>query len=258
MLGTRSVLLEAKQASSQKKIRRALQAFKFRQFLRTQLLTKRSATKQKSMTFLLNPYDKELDISTKEGLQLYGIAKKGLEKEDRFDGTKEKYSKFVKLMGKAFKTYRMKNILKVPTSWEAGVPANPTKEGIVDLFESNTLTRKQVNAQADKVWSESKFGATTPEYFKIFATKPTDDASLDAERNATKFKHAMAGANIWNSLTSDFQLELLGQEAEFAKENEYDGLQLWHHIRTEVNPSTKVGACALKEEIESKTLQHFG
>ena len=68
----------------------------------------------------------------------------------------------------------------------------------------------------------------------------------------------MAGANIWNSLTSDFQLELLGQEAEFAKENEYDGLQLWHHIRTEVNPSTKVGACALKEKIESKTLQHFG
>ena len=151
MLGTRIILLEAKQASSQKTIRRALQAFKFRQFLRTQPLTKRSATKQKNMTFLLNPYDKELDISTKEGLQLYGTAKKGLEKEDRFDGTKEKYSKFVKLMDKAYKTYRMKNILKVPTSWEAGVPANPTKEGIVDLFESNTLTRKQVNDQADKV-----------------------------------------------------------------------------------------------------------
>ena len=26
----------------------------------------------------------------------------------------------------------------------------------------------------------------------------------------------------------------------------------------EVDPSTKVGACALKEEIESKTLQDFG
>ena len=32
------------------------------------------------MTFLLNPYDKELDLATKEGLQLYGAAKKGLEK----------------------------------------------------------------------------------------------------------------------------------------------------------------------------------
>ena len=35
-------------------------------------------------------------------------------------------------------------------------------------------------------------------------------------------------------------------------------MEVWDHIRTEVNPSTKVGACALKEEIESKTLQHFG
>ena len=33
------------------------------------------------MTFLLNPYDKELDLGTKERLQLYGAAKKGLEKE---------------------------------------------------------------------------------------------------------------------------------------------------------------------------------
>ena len=67
-------------------------------------------------------------------------------------------------------------------------------------------------------------------------------------------KHAVAGANIWNSLTSDFQLEMLGKESEFARSNEYDGLQLWHFIWIEVNPSTKVGVCALKEEIESKNL----
>ena len=71
-------------------------------------------------------------------------------------------------------------------------------------------------------------------------------------------KHAMAGTNIWNSLTSDFQLELLGQELIFNWEDEYDGMELWDHIRAEVNPSTKVGAYALKEDIESKTLQHFG
>lgn len=63
---------------------------------------------------------------------------------------------------------------------------------------------------------------------------------------------------IWNSLTSKFQLELLGQELEFSQNNEYDSVELWDHIRTEVNLSTKVGACALKEEKESKILQHFG
>ena len=102
------------------------------------------------------------------------------------------------------------------------------------------------------MWSESKFGTTTPKYFKIFNAKPMDDTGLDAERNPTKFKHVMTGVNIWNSLTLDFQLELLGQETKFVRENEYDGSQLWYHIRTEVNPSTKIGVCSLKEEIESK------
>ena len=43
-------------------------------------------------------------------------------------------------MGKTFKTERMIGILKLPTEWEAGDPANLTKEGIIYLFESNTLT----------------------------------------------------------------------------------------------------------------------
>ena len=68
----------------------------------------------------------------------------------------------------------------------------------------------------------------------------------------------MAGASTRNSLTSDFQLELLGQDSIFDRDNEYDGVELWDHIWTEVNQSTKVGVCALKEEIESKTLQDFG
>ena len=94
------------------------------------------------MTFLLNPYDKELDLRTKEGLQLYGAAKKGLGKEVRYDGTKEKYSVFMKLMGKAFKTFRLMDILKVPPEWESTKPANPVKDQIVDLFQSNAVTTK--------------------------------------------------------------------------------------------------------------------
>ena len=80
------------------------------------------------MPFALNPYDKAFEISTQKGLRIYGEARKGLEKEDRFDGTKEKYSKFVKLMSKAFKTYRIMEILKVPTKWEAVNPVSSIKK----------------------------------------------------------------------------------------------------------------------------------
>ena len=71
-------------------------------------------------------------------------------------------------------------------------------------------------------------------------------------------KHVMAGANIWDSLTSNYQLELLGKETKFTMDSEYDDLELWHHIQTKVNPSTKVGACTLNEELESNTLHNFG
>ena len=57
------------------------------------------------MEVLLNPYDQTLSLATEEGLQLYIVTKKGLEKEERYTGSKEKHSKFVKLMGKAFKTF---------------------------------------------------------------------------------------------------------------------------------------------------------
>ena len=119
------------------------------------------------------------------------------------------------------------------------------------------MITKQVKAQVDLIWSKSDL-ANTENFFQIFATPPADEAALDNARNTTIFKHAMAGANIWNSLTSDFQIELLGKEDEFARGNEYDGMQLWHHIRTSVNPSIKVGACALKEQIELASLEKFG
>ena len=41
--------------------------------------------------FCLNPYDKMIDLTSRDGLKLYANAKHGLDKEDRFDGSKEKY-----------------------------------------------------------------------------------------------------------------------------------------------------------------------
>ena len=43
-------------------------------------------------------------------------------------------------MGKAFDTYIIMEILKVPTKWETVNSANPTKERIVDQIYSNAVT----------------------------------------------------------------------------------------------------------------------
>ena len=133
-------------------------------------------------------------------------------------------------MGKVLKIFRTMEIYRVPTAWEANTPANPTLEGTVDLFESNVVTKEQVKAQADMVWAETVHSADTPKYFKIFATKPTDDDKSNKGRNTAKMKHAIAGVSIWNSLTSDFQLELVRQEEIVSRDNDYDGVELWNHI----------------------------
>ena len=133
MFGTRNYILEqANKSNSQKIIRRQIEVRKLNKLIEKRIQEKRSA--KRSTTFLLNPYNKELDLGTKEGLQLYGTAKKGLEKEVRYDGTNEKYPVFTKVMGNAFKTFRLMDILKVPTEWEATKSANPIKDQIVDPF----------------------------------------------------------------------------------------------------------------------------
>jgi len=59
------------------------------------------------MVFILNPYNNALDLSTWDGLKLYENIKVSLEKDDCFNGSKDKYSKFVKLIEKISKLYRM-------------------------------------------------------------------------------------------------------------------------------------------------------
>lgn len=95
------------------------------------------------------------------------------------------------------------------------------------------------------------------EYHNRFMTKPTDIYENNVDQNNSKLKHTMAGGNIRNLLMPDIQLELFGQEPEFTHESKYDRLQLLSHICTTMSPSTKVGACALNWEFESKTLQCF-
>ena len=50
-----------------------------------------------------------------------------MEKEDKFDGKKENFDKFQKLMGKSFKEFRCMEALTIPTKWDSNNAVNENK-----------------------------------------------------------------------------------------------------------------------------------
>ena len=130
----------------------------------------------------------------------------------------------------------------------------------MNLFEDSKVTKDQVKELSSMVWSDSKFETTTPAYFQKFDVPPTDNVTLKAARNHTKMKHVIMGNKIWSSLTAKFQTEIMGKDSEFTinKSDDYNGPILWDFTRRRVNPSTKVGASKLKDDIEGKTLTSVG
>eukprot|EP00957_Ditylum_brightwellii_P073186 5563429-Ditylum_brightwellii.AAC.1 len=97
-----------------------------------------------------------------------------------------------------------------------------------------------------------------PKYFKVFGTKPTDDAILIAPRNQHRLKHMMLGLLLWNSLIPKFQLKILTEETSFKKRDDYNGLLLWHLIVEKINLTTNVSIANLKDELENVNLDDFG
>ena len=188
---------------------------------------------------------------------------KGLEDDDKFSGKKAEYNDFAKLIGKSFEDVRLMQTLLIPTIWDTanedvGLQRLPTEAGIVDPFKVHNVTKVQVRAKLELVWVDTKFGANKPEYFAIFYTTPTDDGTLNATRNKVRLTYVIQGKKIWYSLQSAFQIEIMGSNEEFKISSKYDGPTLWHFIRTQVKPSTKVGASRLKEKIKKKELRDFG
>ena len=225
---------------------------KFRNQIRTNTVPK--------MAFILNPYDQTLDLLTRDHLRLYTEGCAGLPDKNKFDGKIENYPSFVKLIGKKMEHTRTRQCLKISTEWENTTDdiENPVNDKIVDVFDSNRATKDQVDAHCALIWSTTDFAGTN-NLFKRMVTKPTDDATLNAERNPAKLKHAMLGNIVWNSLTPSYQLEIVGEDEDnFRKGNKYDGVKLWCFIQRNVNPSTTTGATSFKEAIESAKLSDFG
>ena len=89
-------------------------------------------------------------------------------------------------------------------------------------------------------------------------TKPGDTSALNLLRNKSKIKHIMLGSMIWDSLTFDSQLEIIGDDEVFKKGEDYDDVAIWHYIRNYVIPSMTTGTSAFKDGIEPNKVANFG
>ena len=213
-------------------------------------------------TFILNPYDAVLNLGDKDDRKLFTEGCDGLKKEDYFDGKKQNYGNFAKLLEGELHDTRTMEALQIHTRWQDGGDADaakrvPLTEGEIDIFKSNKATKEEVLRHCNLVWAETDFGTNTPKYFKAFDTAPTDTAGLNVLRNHRKQKHVMLGKKIWNSLSSNYKIEISGYKDEFIRSNEIDGCLLWDFIRRRTNPTTTVGASKLKDEIEGTKLDQF-
>ena len=163
---------------------------------------------------MLNPYDADLDLTDKEDRKLFTEGCKGVSDKDIFDGRKQNYSNFVKLIEGDLNARRTMGALKINTMWATGGATDNTKriplpEGQIDLFESNKATKEEIEEYIKLVWEDTDFGANTPKYFKDFDTAPSDKAELDKLRHGQRLKHVMLGNQLWNSLSSTFRVEIM-------------------------------------------------
>ena len=71
----------------------------------------------KMATFILNPYDVPLVLSDKEDRKLFTEASKGLKEKDMFNGKRENYGNFVKLIEKDFENTRIMESLEIAVFW---------------------------------------------------------------------------------------------------------------------------------------------
>ena len=74
-----------------------------------------AVTTSRMSAFLLNPYDAILDLNSKEDRKLFQDGCEGLKEKDLFDGRREAYSDFAKLIEQQFNTTRVMESLIIPT-----------------------------------------------------------------------------------------------------------------------------------------------
>ena len=92
----------------------------------------------------------------------------------------------------------------------------------VNMFRINKMTKEEVVAHCGLVWVTTAFDPVTPRYFRRLDTPPTDTNELEKARNNRWLNHAMLGAKVWYSLSSQFHIDILGNRGEFERGEEYN------------------------------------
>lgn len=170
------------------------------------------------MAFILNPYNVVLDLNQKDNRKLFKDESKGLKEKDKFDGKRENYVNFTKLVKVSFDSMRAMETLNIRIKW-TGAVKQPKK--ILNHFKDKNISKQQVKKYTDLVWCDTNH-TTTAQLFRTFHAEPLNDVELTTARNAHKIKSMMGGSKTWNSLTSKYQLEILPNEDDFKRQGEFD------------------------------------
>eukprot|EP00957_Ditylum_brightwellii_P168614 12834136-Ditylum_brightwellii.AAC.1 len=100
---------------------------------------------------------------------------------------------------------------------------------IINIFYKKGVTKDDLKTHVDPIWADTGFRGgvgETPNYFKVMT--PADTLALEAKRKQRKLNHVMFGKMVWDSLTSNFQIELMAKEANFKQGENFDRTLLWH------------------------------
>ena len=144
------------------------------------------------MTFLLNPYEADLDQSDKDDRKLFAEASKGLKEENLFEGKRENFPTFSKLIEKKFHDARIMKCLNVPTLWNEGAGTvterrTPIADGMVDFFSSFRGTRKELQDHCDLVWASINLTSTL-RLFDIFSNGANHYRGIERSKESTQAK----------------------------------------------------------------------
>ena len=142
--------------------------------------------------FFVNPYSQVLNLSDKSYLKLYTDGCKGLERKIKFDGKRENFNDFVKLISQKMSNRKVKECLAIATEW-ATSGKNPEQPTVFkDIFATSKSTSDEITDHCDRIWSTEDFAhVDSSKLPKIVAIKPTNTKELDVIRNQLKLKHAM-------------------------------------------------------------------
>ena len=91
-------------------------------------------------SFLLNLYDTTLNLADKDNRKIFQEGCKGLKESYIFDGKKQDYRNFEKLIEGYLNYTRTMKALKIATKWDISGSTDeskriPTQEGMVDIFK---------------------------------------------------------------------------------------------------------------------------